>query len=361
MSRIVKRVALAAGGVLALLVIAVIAAVGYTAYLRHVNVDRFSIRTPNGINESSYVTVGGIPQWITIRGKDRNNPVLLCVHGGPGGTWSPLTALFLDWENDFTVVQWDERGAGKTYEKSGASASTMTIDTMSQDGVEVAEYLRSHLHKNRIVLLGHSFGSILAVNMMKRRPDLFSAYVGTGQVASFRDDMRVAYTDVLAKAKTANDEKTVAALEKVGTPPWNNNSFATSFGTFVQAASKYGPASEQKMLPTLLAGYFNPDISLGDMNARQIAFQTTPVPLYREIAHVDLTKVERSFPVPVFFFQGADDDVTPASVAKAYFDEISAPHKEFVFLPGGGHFAVWMMHERFGQELAKRVRPLIRS
>ena len=102
---------------------------------------------------------GGIDQWIQIRGQDRNNPVLLCLHGGPGGAWIPYTTTFVPWEKDFTAVQWDQRGTGKTPETTGASiADTLSVDRMSQDGIEVAQNLRDHLQKQKIILLGHSRG-----------------------------------------------------------------------------------------------------------------------------------------------------------------------------------------------------------
>jgi pimeloyl-ACP methyl ester carboxylesterase len=145
-----------------------------------------------------YVKIGGIDQWIQIRGQDRDNPVLLCLHGGPGATWLPLTAVFAPWEKDFTVVQWDQRGAGKSLEASGPSiASTMSIQRMADDGIELAELLRAHLKKEKILLLGHSWGSILGVHMVLQRPDLFYAYVGTGQVAQMTRSRHIAISQVI--------------------------------------------------------------------------------------------------------------------------------------------------------------------
>jgi hypothetical protein len=113
--------------------------------LRTRNAEQYAIASPNGIDEASFVTVGGIEQWITIRGEDRDNPVLLFLHGGPADVTNPWSfAMFAPWEAHFTVVQWDQRGAGRTLGKSGPSvASTMTLDRMKQDGIELTEYLRS--------------------------------------------------------------------------------------------------------------------------------------------------------------------------------------------------------------------------
>src|SRR6266446_1283995 len=136
-------------------------------FLRERNARTYAITTPNGIDEARYVEVGGLQQWITIRGEDRNNPVLLFLHGGPGDATNPWGyAGFRSWLKHFTVVQWDQRGAGRTLGKNGPSlAPTITIDRMAQEGIELTELLRKTLQKEKIVLVGHSWGSILGVFM----------------------------------------------------------------------------------------------------------------------------------------------------------------------------------------------------
>jgi len=183
-------------------------------YHQHALAESIAIHTPNGIEEGMYVRIGGIEQWIQIRGQDRSNPVLLFLHGGPGGTLLPMTELFVPWEKAFTLVQWDQRGAGKTLETTGASvAATMSIDRMTRDGIEVSEFLRTHLHKDKIILLGHSWGSILGIYMIRQRPDLFYAWVGTGQVGNMPESLRIGYARLLEKARAKGDPKVVQALE----------------------------------------------------------------------------------------------------------------------------------------------------
>ena len=129
-----------------------------------------------------YVKIGGIDQWIQIRGEDRGNPVILFVHGGPGVSTIPISSGWQPWEKYFTIVQWDQRGTGRTFRMTGESiAATMTLTQMTQDGVEVAEFLRAHLHKDKVILIGHSWGSFLGAHIAKQRADLFHAFVGTGQ------------------------------------------------------------------------------------------------------------------------------------------------------------------------------------
>ena len=156
----------------------------YRAYRQNENAHVFAIRSPKGILEAMFIPIGGIEQFVLIRGEDRSNPVILFLHGGPGLATSPLYPWFISWEKHFTLVQWDQRGAGKTYGRYGKKTPDLTVERMTQDGIEIAEYLRAHLQTNKIILLGHSWGSYLGLRIIARRPDLFSAYVGTGQTVN---------------------------------------------------------------------------------------------------------------------------------------------------------------------------------
>ncbi len=153
------------------------------SFVRNRNAQDYAITAPNGIDEAKYVEIGGIEQWITIRGQDRSNPVLLFLHGGPGDATNPWGyAGFRSWLKQFTVVQWDQRGAGRTLGKTGPSLGpTITIERMVQDGIELTELLRKELKQDGLILVGHSWGSILGLLMVKSRPDLFHAFVGTGR------------------------------------------------------------------------------------------------------------------------------------------------------------------------------------
>ncbi len=178
--------------------------------------------SPNGIDEGAFVELGGIPQWITIRGENQQNPVLLVLHGGPGDATNLYThGLFRPWLKSFTVVQWDQRGAGRTLGKNGSAvASSITLQRLTDDGIALAEHLRRRLEQPKVVLLGHSFGSILGVRMAKARPDLFHAFVGTGQVGDPLTGYTVAYDALVAKARATGQQDALAELEAVGPPPY---------------------------------------------------------------------------------------------------------------------------------------------
>ncbi len=176
------------------------------------------------VKEEKFVRIGGIDQWITIKGDDRSNPVLLFLHGGPGDAWSPFAdAMFAGWEKNFTLVQWDQRGAGRTYAKSGPSVEpTMTVERMVQDGIEVAEFLAQNLNKKKIIIMGCSWGSMLGIYMAHSRPDLFYAYLGCAQLVNTRKEDSASYARVLELARAAGDQSAVSALTAIGPPPWSS-------------------------------------------------------------------------------------------------------------------------------------------
>ena len=168
--------------------------------------------------EGGFVKIGGIDQYIGIDGADRDNPVLLIVHGGPGESQWPAQDVYRPWRRAFTVVQWDQRGAGRSYGQLGNQTPDVNLDRIVADGIEVAEHLRRTLGKKKIILLGHSWGSMVGVAMVQRRPDLFAAYVGTGQASSWAEVVNTQFDLLLARARKSGDEATVKRLEAIGRP-----------------------------------------------------------------------------------------------------------------------------------------------
>jgi pimeloyl-ACP methyl ester carboxylesterase len=319
------------------------------------NAKDYAIDPEKGVDEASYVSVGGIEQWVTIRGQDRSNPVLLFLHGGPGDVTSPWSfPYFGPWEHHFTVVQWDQRGAGRTLRKSGPSiAPTMTLDRMSQDGIELAEYLCKHLGKRKIILVAHSFGTVLGLRMIQEKPDLFFAYVGTGEVADETRNYAGAYDALLKKARATGNQQALDELKSVGWPP-----YASGQGYQVQRKwSNLFEGSYRFLYGTLGLTLVAPGYSVEDLND-SIDGQTLSgdrlVPQARSETMKDLGL---KFSIPIFFFEGTEDFTTPTELARQYLQAIKAPWKEFVTIPGG-HFAVFMNSDQFLQQLVTHVAPL---
>lgn len=145
------------------------------------------IVSPNGVEELLPVQIDNSTQWLSIRGRDRRNPILLFLHGGPGSPTMPVAYTFQSpWEDYFTVVQWDQRGTGKTYAANDPKtlASTMTVEQMTSDAEEVVRYLQKQFGKQKIFLLGHSWGTVLGVALAQRHPEWLYAYLGVGQMVN---------------------------------------------------------------------------------------------------------------------------------------------------------------------------------
>jgi len=174
------------------------------------------------IGESGFVTIGGIDQWIAIQGQDARSPAILFLHGGPAEAESPFLQEFRPWEGSFTVVNWDQRGAGKTYGRNGPSTPDMTVERMTDDAIEVAEYACRRLGKAKIIVVGHSWGAILGLHVIKRRHDRIAAYVGTGFSASWALSLRGQELWARQQALAARDQVTLKALDDTAALPVTN-------------------------------------------------------------------------------------------------------------------------------------------
>jgi len=197
------------------LVLLVFGALAYRALRQPQNVKSIAIGTPNGVEEAMFIPVGGIEQWITIRGHDRSNPVLLVIDGGPGAAGSAYIPS--RWEEDFVVVGWGQPGAGKTFGRASRRISPdLTIEQVVRDGNDVVQYLCQRFRTNKIGILAVSWGTIVGIHMIKLRPELFFFYVGTGQVVNTQRGEALNYAHVLAKARTKGDSTAIGRLQKMG-------------------------------------------------------------------------------------------------------------------------------------------------
>jgi pimeloyl-ACP methyl ester carboxylesterase len=342
------------------LILAVIASLAYCVFLHNVAAQSLGASAPKAVKDEMFVQIGGIPQWITIKGDDRNNPVVLFLHGGPGDAWSPFAdVMFAGWERHFTLVQWDQRGAGRTYGKSGPSIEpTMTIERMVDDGIEVAEFLTKHLHKKKIILYGGSWGSILGIYMAHARPDLFYAYVGNAQLVNTRKEDSASYARVLELARAAGDQQAITALTAIGPPPWS--SLFKSWPIFrkwklaYQAKKVTAPPAPETISPE----YASPEERAQDDAADDFCFEHFwGLTMSGPLELVDLPALGTDFAIPIYILQGQEDLTALPEMAKAYFDSIKAPRKQFYLVPGTGHESSATELDMTLKVLVEQVRP----
>lgn len=303
------------------------------------------------IQEARFVTLGSVEQWITIRGSNRANPVLLLLHGGPGDAQSMLRSTYEVYERDFTIVQWDQRGAGKTFIKNPNSPPEP--ERVQLDGIELAQYLCDYLAKKKILLLGHSWGTNLGIGMVKRRPELFAAYIGTGQVGSWRANVQAQFDFLLANARAANDRKRVEQLEAIGTP---DPTSAKQYFSWWSMRNPYMSQDDAKWFAELrqtVRG--NPEFTEEYLKAfgegMIFSGRTT-------VSFMLTTELPTTLKVPFVVIQGDEDMVTPTSVAVQYFNVVKAPRKKLIIIQHAGHFALVTHREEFLAALVKNVRPL---
>ena len=298
------------------------------------------------LHQHAYAPIGGIDQWLVIDGTSCANPVILFVHGGPGNPLSPvLDSLYGAWTKDFTLATWDQRLSGRTYARNEQvtelteeriEATDLTIERLVADGIEAAEYLQRTLGARRLILTGTSWGSVLAVHMAKKRPDLFHAYVGVSQLVSDGENLVAAYSATLDMAHRKQDAPAIKTLEELGSPPWMN---PRNFGRMRRIIRAY----EAELTTTAAALQIAPEYaSDGDRAAYEAGEELSFIKyvglkgdgLARSI---DLPRLGTTFEVPMFFIQGEEDLLTRPVVTRVYVQKIRAPRKELVMVPKAGH------------------------
>ena len=313
------------------------------------------------VDEKGFVSIGGIEQWVTVKGDSCANPIILFLSGGPGNPLSPYAdAIYGAWSRDFTLVQWDQRGAGMTYGRSPpAPDARLTIRQMSDDGAELAAYLARRFGKKKVILWGSSWGSVLGVHMAKARPELFYAYLGTAQVVSNRENQAVSYARLLGLVRAADDKASLAVLESAGAPPWTD---PRSFGKVRRVIRKF----EAKVTTPPPAAWWKPAAeyatpkALADYEAGEDYSFLNFVGLKGDgmASQVDLPRLGTDFAIPMFFVLGAQDLLATPDVARRYYDSLKAPQKHLVLLEHAGHDPNQDVIDAEYKILKERILPL---
>lgn len=325
--------------------------------------DARRILSPNGIEEMRQVELGGVPQWISVRGRDKRNPILLFIHGGPASTEMPTSWLYESpWEDFFTVVQWDQRGAGKTAATTDNPAimPTVTVERMTKDGEELVAWLRAHYGKRKIIVMAHSWGTVIGMNLAIRHPDWLHAYVGMGQIIDWRENERVSYAFALREAERDGNARALADLKSIA--PYPPPGRPETLDEIIKERTwviYYGGLTAHRR-----------DFDF-DQNIRKIAPEYTDrdlsppgfkdgealVRLLPGLTKIDFRPVTQ-LRTPVFIFAGRRDYETPSQVAAAWYAKVKAPRKGLFWFDQSAHMMQLEQPGKVLMHLVNDVRPI---
>jgi len=359
-----KSLKVVATAIVCLTLVALASALLYRRHLQHQVAVRRAITSPDGIDSLEAVRIGGIDQWIEVRGQNVDNPILLFLHGGPGIAFIPLASAFQDpWESHFTVVEWDQRGAGKTYSSNDRALQrrTMTIPRMQKDTLDLVNYLRARFHRRKIIVVGDSWGSVLGLWLAHEHPDLLYAYVGVGQVVNMRQNAVLQYQAALQQARNRNNQPAIQELQGLAPYPPPVADMHKMFVVNKWAGKLLGPPQKpdsftdvRRILTSLISA---PEYSLADDIGFVRGQMFSGEVLFPELSLVDLSRLGPNFDVPVFFFEGRQDPYCQPSLIQQYSQTIKAPHMELVWFDQSGHFPYYEEPQKFNIELVQRVLP----
>ena len=318
------------------------------------------IVSPNGIETLLPLQINRSTQWLSIRGKDRRNPILLFLHGGPGSPTMPVDYTFqTPWEDYFTIVQWDQRGAGKTFTSNDpkALAPSMTIEQMTKDAEDVVRYLQKQYGKGKIFLLGHSWGSVLGVALAQRHPEWFYAYLGVGQMVNMRKNEEEGYQFALDQAKSHHNGE--AERELLALAPYPGELTFDRIGVQRKWLMFYGGLTYGRTDFSYdgNARLLSPDYTQEDLAVVDKGSLYSVTRLLGPLEAVDYQPVTE-FKCPVFLFEGRHDFAVSHTLAEEWFKHIVAPSKKLVWFDNSAHMMMQEEPGRFLYHLISDLRPL---
>ncbi|MGZ0151471.1 alpha/beta fold hydrolase [Kribbella sp. WER1] len=329
---------------------------------REIIADLQRIVTPNGVQENYLLSAGGVDHWVYARGHDRANPVILFIHGGPASPLAPVCWQFQrPVEEYFTVVTYDQRAAGRTLRTVDPEtiADTLTIAQYVADAIELAEQVRDRYGVEKLILLGHSWGTIIATRAALDRPDLFHAYVGIGQIVDARANEELCFEYALAQAREHNHAEALEQLASIAPYPGDEPVtreriiIARDWAQYRGGLSAYRDSSPYFFLAPLLS----PEYTVAEAEAMGEGNVFTLGRVLDEMLTVDFTGVTE-FPIPVVMFLGRHDYTTPTAPVAAWFEAVEAPYKQAIWFEHSAHLAPWEEPGKFLISLVTYVRQL---
>jgi pimeloyl-ACP methyl ester carboxylesterase len=323
------------------------------------------IVAPNGVQETLKLRIGGIEQWVYARGQDRANPVILFVHGGPASPMSAAMWMFQrPLEEYFTVVHWDQRGAGRTYLETDPDsiADTIRIDRYVDDAIELAQQVRERYDQRKLILVGHSWGTVVGMKAALKRPELFHAYVGIGQVINTQDNERLSFDYGLAQAKKHGNAEAIRELESIAPYPGDQPItrdriiIARKWPQFYGGLTAFRESSDYYFN----AGKLSPEYSATDVAAIDKGSLFTLGRILPEFLEVDFKPV-KTFPIPVVMVMGRHDYTTPSQPTDDWLRKVKAPSKRGIWFEHSAHMIPFEEPGKLLLSLVEYVRPLARE
>jgi pimeloyl-ACP methyl ester carboxylesterase len=310
---------------------------------------------PDSIAEVAYLRLGGVDQWVMMRGERVANPPLVMLHGGPGFSETQVfrhhvAAL----EKSFTVVYWDQRGAGKSFNRRTPRAS-MTLDRFVADLAELVDAVRARTGHDRVAIFGHSWGSVLGILYAARFPEKVAAYIGCGQGADFMRSERESYDYALARAEANGNDRGVKKLRAIGRPPYDAKSVWVQRKWLSRFEGRTSPKALVQLGRVLFGGA---ESSIFDLPNTVRGFRLSLDSLWDELQHVNLVERVPALEMPVFFFLGGHDHYVPTDSTVAYFDVLRAPSKTLVWFDDSGHEPFIDEPDKLVATMRDLVRPL---
>jgi pimeloyl-ACP methyl ester carboxylesterase len=329
--------------------------------MRHLGWTR-PFRGPHGqpvrgsIAEIGYLRLGGLDQWAMIRGESRANPPLVLLHGGPGmGETAFFRQCNAPLEKSFTVVYWDQRGAGKSFDRS-IPRSSMTVERFLSDLDELVDYVCERLDQTRVTLFGHSWGSALGVLYAARFPEKVAAYVGSGQIGDSAAAEAASYAFALAEARRLNNRKALAQLHAIGPPPYSARDVFTERIWLQRMEGQLRPRALWNMGRLVLGA---PESSIFDLPDVVRGFRFSAEAMWAEVSRLNLHELVPALRMPVFFFLGRKDHWVPPETSVAYLDALIAPSKKLVWFEESGHEPFVDEPAKFNAAMVELVRPAV--
>ncbi len=304
------------------------------------------------------MTLGGVKQWVLMRGKKASNPVVLFIHGGPGHAEMPMIRKhFEPLEDDFVVVTYDQRGAGKSYSPRIPKES-MTHDQMVADAHELVLKLRQRFGVEKVHLVAHSWGTITGTLLAQRYPELFHDYVGVAQWTDGEVRERTSYNLILDWAKRTRNKDAIRQLDEIGPPPFSGpkaedklvaqKEWLVKSGGFL-----YGQDNMNSLFMTVLwSGEYSLSNKLNLLNG--IMFSTGA--MWADSMKVDLTRKVPELKVPVYFVAGRHDYNTPLPLIEGYYHNLKAPSKQLVIFEKSAHSPYFEEPEAFIRFMRETVK-----